>query len=181
MTRYHRMTCLLSLTALLVCADRASADTFMLAAGIGGDVAEGPYKGWLRVESVDAAITAGSSWSPSSGATIGKPKPMPIKVAFPAGPWSVAFMRAIEMGRSVSQVVIDHIGADGRPAYRFRLDNVLLTSQRTSSASMTPTMSEIELVYKRIRYEVFTTSADGRTLSTPLEWDVMTMQVAPAN
>lgn len=152
----------------------AYADTFLAVQGVGGDATDAAHKGWIRVASLDWEVRAPSSYSGAGGAGVGKPVPEELKLTLPGGPWSSEILRTILRGQPFAQMVIDHVGSDGRPQYRARIDGFLITQYKIGSQAKSGAQGSVEGVFRAIRFEHYTVGADGKTATSHVEWNVLT-------
>jgi len=172
MNRFIRISIVL-LGALALPTLAQAADIFLLVQGVAGDSTAKGHEKWLRVSSLDWEIEAESSWTKGGGASVGKPNPGKIELAMPTGTWSQHFARLITQGKALPTIVVDALASDGRPLYRATMDGVFVTKFRLATLPATPLPQDtIEAVFKKVKIEYYATGADGRLVTTFVEWDI---------
>jgi hypothetical protein len=179
LTRFIRI----SIVAFGLCAlpTIAGADTFMLIQGVAGDVTDPAHKNWIRVSGFDWGVEMPVTTvrSDGGGATVGRAAGDKIKLTIPTGAWSRDFLNNVPRGIAFSQVVIDHINPDGRPAYRISLGNFVLTHYRNVPNSKSPAQDELEGVIGSYKAEFYAVGTDGRVTSTTTGWNFVTNTGSP--
>jgi type VI protein secretion system component Hcp len=173
----RRWLAILALTALPVV---AQADIFMLVNGLPGDATAKGHEKWIRVASLDWKVQAQTSWTAGGGVSVGKPNPDKMALVLPTGPWSQYFMRMIGLGKALPKVVFDATASDGRPLYRVTVEGMFLTQYRIASLLETPLPQDhIDVVFKIVKIEYYATGADGKLVTTTVEWNIPLQTVVP--
>ncbi len=158
-----------------------AADIFMLIQNQAGDSAAKGHENWIRVSSLDWNLVAQSSWTQGGGASVGKPNPGELQLALPTGIWSQYFVRLITQGKAVPKVVLDAMSSDGRPLYRMTIEGFFVTEYRLASLPATPLPQDhVKGVFKIVKLEYFATTADGRLITTVVDWNIATGISTPA-
>lgn len=177
MNRFIRVLIVTAGMATLSVAAQA-ADIFMLVQGVPGDATAKGHEGWIRVASLDLATTAVVSITAVGGASVGKPSPAAFEFAIASGPWSAQILRQITTGRAYPKVTFDAVAADGRPIYRMTLDVLYITQYRLASLTATPLPQDLlKGVFRTVRIDYYSTGADGRLVTTSVQWDIPTGDV----
>jgi type VI protein secretion system component Hcp len=173
----RRWLAVLALTALPFV---AQADIFMLVNTLPGDATAKGHENWIRVSSLDWKVQAQTAWTAGGGSSVGKPVPDRMQLVLPTGPWSQYFMRMIGLGRALPKVVFDATASDGRPLYRVTVEGMFLTQYRIASLPEKPLPQDhIEVVFKTVRIDYYATGADGRLVTTTVEWNIPAGTVVP--
>jgi len=158
----------------------AQADLFMLVNTVPGDATAKGHEKWIRVASLDWKVQAPTAWTAGGGASVGKPVPDRMQLVLPTGPWSQYFMRMISLGKALPKVVFDATASDGRPLYRVTVEGLFLTQYRIASLPETPLPQDhIDVVFRTVKIEYYATGADGRLVTTTVEWNIPTGTVVP--
>jgi len=153
---------------------------FMLMQNIAGDATAKGHENWIRVSSLDWTLVAESSWTAGGGASVGKPNPGKMVLNLPTGVWSQFFVRLITQGKAVPKVVVDATATDGRPLYRMTVEGFFVTSYGLASVTTTPLPQDhLEGVFKIVKLEFYATAADGRLITTVVDWNIATGVSSP--
>lgn len=152
-----------------------AADIFMLIQGVNGDSVAKGHERWIRVSSLEWQTVAESSWTQTGGASVGKPKPDKMELILPTGTWSQHFVRLITQGKAIASVVFDAVASDGRPLYRITAEGFFVTKYGIATLPATPLPQDhVAGVFRKVKIEYYATAADGRLVTTVVEWDVAT-------
>lgn len=158
----------------------AQADIFMLIPGLAGDSTAKGHENWIRVSSLDWNVTAASAWT-AGGPAVGKPNSKELQLVLPTGAWSSYFARLITQGKPIPKIIMDTTASDGRPLYRMTVEGFFLTDYRLASLTATPSPHDhVKGVFKIVRLEYFAISADGRLITNPVDWNVVTGVSTPS-
>ena len=153
----------------------AGADTFMLIQGVAGDATDPAHKGWIRISSVDWAVSSPTTiGSATGGAGAGKTTGDELHLTIPTGPWSREFVNTLTRGAHFTQVVIEHINTDGRPSYRVAIQTLFLTKYQIAATSKAQPEDQITGVFGGFRVEYFAVTAEGKVTSSPVGWNLVT-------
>lgn len=182
MTRNFRALIVVAcLTALPLSAQ--AADIFMLISSPAqpGDSTAKGHENWIRVASLDWNTKAQTTWTGSSGASVGKPNPGELQLVLPNGLWSQFFVRLITQGKAVPKIVFDAMSSDGRPLYRLTVEGFFVTEYRLASLATTPLPQDhVSGVFKIFKLEQFAQTADGRLITTVVDWNILTGVSTPS-
>ena len=160
-----------------------AADIFMLISNPSqpGDSTAKGHENWIRVSSLDWSTKAQTSWTSGSGASVGKPNPGELQLVLPNGLWSQFFVRLITQGKAVPKIVFDAMSSDGRPLYRMTVEGFFVTEYRLASLATTPLPQDhVNGVFKTFKLEQFAQTADGRLITTVVDWNVVTGVSTPS-
>ena len=160
-----------------------AADIFMLISTPSqpGDSTAKGHENWIRVASLDWNTQAQSSWTAGGGASVGKPSPGKLQLVLPNGFWSPLFLRLITQGKAVPKIVFDAVSSDGRPLYRLTVEGFFVTEYRLASLATTPLPQDhVSGVFKILKLEQFAQTADGRLITTVVDWNIVTGVSTPA-
>jgi type VI secretion system secreted protein Hcp len=145
-----------------------------------GDSTAKGHENWIRVSSFDWNVVAASSWTSTGGASVGKPNPGKMVLTLPTGVWSPLFLRLITQGKALPKVVVDATATDGRPLYRMTIEGFFVTGYRLASETTTPIPQDhLEGVFKTVKLEYYATAADGRLITTTVDWNISTGVSSP--
>ena len=160
-----------------------AADIFMLITTPSqpGDSAAKGHENWIRVASLDWNIEAQTTWTSGGGASVGKPSPGELQLVLPNGFWSPLFVRLITQGKAVPKIVFDAMSSDGRPLYRMTVEGFFVTGYRLASLATTPLPQDhVTGVFKTVKLEQFAQAADGRLITTVVDWNIVTQVSTPS-
>lgn len=177
---YHMLKAWIVALGLAALPAVAQADIFMLVTGVQGDSTAKGHEKWIRVSSLDWKMTAQTSWTQGGGASVGKPFPDALQLVLPTGTWSQHFVRLIGLGKALPSVVFDAVASDGRPLYRITAEGFFVTQYQLASLPATPLPQDhVNGVFKKVKIEYYAIGADGRVISTSVEWDIAAGTVTP--
>lgn len=160
-----------------------AADIFMLISTPSqpGDSTAKGHENWIRVSSLDWNVEAQTSWTSGGGASVGKPSPGKLQLVLPNGVWSQLFVRLITQGKALPKVVFDAMSSDGRPLYRMTVEGFFVSEYRLASLPTTPLPQDhVSGVFKTLKLEQFAQTADGRLITTVVDWNIVTQVSTPA-